>query len=151
MKFYDFGTAPQAKLDGFDMLVETVVSREETLQTRYGNDDAVYVRGAAVQSRPGMFEFARFENRARREAVKAQHMDYMVRQVPMVIYPDPISHQSIVAPAELPTWRLGHFHRVEYARTFCEKNYLPFTEHDSCPEQVAVPSEGREKERPASC
>lgn len=62
MKIYEFGTAPQARRDGFGKLVETVISKDEVLLANHANDDAVYVRGPAVQSRPGYHEFARFEN-----------------------------------------------------------------------------------------
>lgn len=68
MKIFEFGMAPNAKLAGFDMLVETVVSTDEALLKHHADDDAVYVRGPSIHSRPGFFEFGRFENKARRIA-----------------------------------------------------------------------------------
>lgn len=133
MKIFEFGMAPNAKLAGFDMLVETVVSTDKTLLDRYANDDAVYVRGPSIQSRPGMFEFARFENKARRMEAHDKRMDFLTRQVPCVIYPGETALHFVVAPAEEPTCRLGVFHNAAAAKNFCTSNYLAFSEHDACP------------------
>lgn len=133
MKILEFGMAPQAKLAGFDTLVETVISTDRALLTNHAGEDAIYVRGPAIHGRPGYFEFARFEPHASQESARAQFMDYMAQKVPSVIYPDAKAGQFIVAPASSPTWWLGGFHCMGRARTFCIQNGLEFTEHDTCP------------------
>jgi len=138
VQIYEFGTAPQAKLAGYDILVETVVSSDIQLQRNHFDEDAVFVRGPAIQGRPGFFEFARFENKAARIAAQALYMEYMERRVPCVIYPDAQSLAFILAPAERPTLVLGRYYRVETARRFCETNSLALTEHKTCPDTASV-------------
>lgn len=138
VQIFEFGTAPQAKLAGYDMLVETVVSSDSQLQSNHFDEDAVYVRGPSILGRPGVFEFARFENKAARSAAQGLYMEYMERRVPCVIYPDPQSLAFILAPAERPTLVLSRYYKVETARKFCESNSLALTEHQSCPGTASV-------------
>lgn len=61
MNIYDFGMAPRAKSEGYDVLVETVVSKDSVLQQNRSHEDVVYVRGPTIHGRPGYYEFGRFE------------------------------------------------------------------------------------------
>lgn len=132
-QIFEFGTAPQAKAQGYDMLVETVVSTDKQILKNHANEDVAYVRGPAIHSHPGCFEFARFENRAKRDAAQAQYMDCLVRKVSTVIYPATQSLQFILAPADKPTLQLRAFAKVEAAKSFCTNNFLPYTVHNQCP------------------
>lgn len=137
-KIYEFGTAPQAKLDGYDLLIETVISTDQLLQRSHSDVDAVFVRGPEIYGRPGVFEFARLENAAARSAAQSQYMEYMEQRAPCVIYPDEQSITFILAPAARPTLVLGRYYKVETARKFCKSNSLPLTEHSSCPDVTSV-------------
>lgn len=137
VKIFEFGTAPQAKLAGYDDLVEMVTTTDNQLLRNHFDKDAVYVRGPAIQGRPGFFEFARFENKAARSAAQALYMEYMERRVPCVIYPDAQSLTFILAPAERPTLVMGRYYKVETAKKFCESNSLALTEHKTCPDTTS--------------
>lgn len=60
MRIFEFGTAPQAKAQGYRMSA-TLHATVEALNERYGSEDLIFVYGASVHGRPGVFEFARFE------------------------------------------------------------------------------------------
>jgi len=60
MQFFEFGTAPRAKDLGY-ALVNTVIATEKQLMEQHHAEDVIFVYGAAVQSMPNHFEFARFE------------------------------------------------------------------------------------------
>lgn len=60
MRFFEGGTAPAAVAAGYKMN-GTVHSTPEALMSQHGSEDLIFVYGASVHGKPGVFEFARFE------------------------------------------------------------------------------------------
>ena len=59
MKFFEFGTAPQAVAMGYKM-AGTVQSTKLGLLLKHAGEDIIFVYGPSIHGEPDRFEFARF-------------------------------------------------------------------------------------------
>ena len=118
------GTGPQVAAEGYTRL-ETIISRDSTILSSYKEHDEMFVRGAAIHGYPGMFEFSRCVRLDERQAALRKKLDYMRRQVPVLLQTEERTGHVRVTPEDDPHFTLHECSSEALAIQFCQLNYLP--------------------------